>query len=66
MPPKAFLEGGELAHEFYVARELGMTVQRLRDEMSNLEFMQWTRFLGVEHQSRQLAERSAAAGMGGR
>lgn len=65
MPPKAFLEGGELAHEFAVAYRLRMTVARLREEMSNLEFVQWTRFLGVMAQTQELEAKQAAARAGG-
>lgn len=64
MPPKAFLEGGELAAEFTVARELRMSVAELRATMTNLEFVQWTRFLAVERQSEELAAKAAGARMG--
>lgn len=65
MPPKAFLEGGELAHEFYVAYQLRMTVDELRDRMSNLEFLYWTRFFAVKSQTEELHSRQAAARAGG-
>lgn len=31
-----------------------MTVARLREEMSNLEFMRWTRYFGVKAQRQEL------------
>lgn len=65
MPRKVFLEGGERAHEFYVAHQLRMTVEELRDRMSNLEFVQWTRFFAVRAQTEELASKQAAARAGG-
>lgn len=65
MPPKAFLEGGELAHEHYIAWQLRMTVDELRERMSNLEFVRWTRFFAVRRQSEELAAKQAAARSGG-
>jgi hypothetical protein len=64
-PPKAFLEGGELAHEFYVAHQLKMTVRELRERMSNYEFVQWTRYFAWVRQSEELASKAAAARIGG-
>lgn len=61
MPRKAFLVGGELAHEYYVAWELKMTVDELRERMTNLEFVYWTRFFAVRAQSEELAAKHAAA-----
>lgn len=65
MPPKAFLEGGELGSEYYVAWQLRMTVDELRERMSNLEFLYWTRFFAVKHQSEELATKQASARAGG-
>lgn len=49
MPEKAArleLEDDEdLQLEFILAEKLGMTVERLRREMSAWEFVQWSRFL---------------------
>lgn len=65
MPPKAFLgDDPELQAEFYIARELRMTVAELRERMSNLEFVQWTRFFAVEAQTAELEQKAAAARMG--
>lgn len=36
-----------------------MTVARLREEMSEREFVQWTRYLAVKAQSRELAMKRA-------
>lgn len=64
MPPKAFLEGGELAHEFYVASQLRMTVGELHERMDNLEFVRWTRYFAVVAQTRELEAKQAAARAG--
>jgi len=50
--------------EFYVAWQLRMTVQELRERMSNMEFLYWTRFFAVKAQTEDLAAKSAAARMG--
>jgi hypothetical protein len=39
-------------------------VAELRETMSQLEFIQWSRWHAVRQQTRELAERSAAAKMG--
>lgn len=65
MPRKAFLVGGELAHEYYIAWQLKMTVDELRDRMSNLEFVYWTRFFAVKAQTEELNAKAAAARAGG-
>jgi hypothetical protein len=39
-----------------------MTVQRLRDEMSNEEFVMWSRYHAVISQSRELAYKKAMTG----
>jgi hypothetical protein len=36
--------------EFHLARELGMTVARLREEMSMRELLEWSAFYGLEAQ----------------
>lgn len=38
-----------------MARMLGMTVARLRDEMGNGELVEWSAFLGLEAQWAELA-----------
>lgn len=59
MPPKAaWLEleaNPELEFEFFLAAELGMTLGRLRQELSsNQEFVYWQVFYGRKTQSDQL------------
>lgn len=60
MPPKAFLAGGdgdgELRFEFFLADRLGMTVAELRERISALEMLQWSRYHAVLQQERELAE----------
>lgn len=36
--------------EFHLARTLGMTVARLREEMSQQELIEWSAFFGLEGQ----------------
>lgn len=64
MPPKAFLEGGEVAHEYAVAYRLRKTVAEIH-EMDNHEFVRWTRFLGVMAQTQELEAKQASARAGG-
>jgi hypothetical protein len=40
--------------EFYLAQKLGMTVARLRAEMSNLEYVHWVIYYGRAAQRRQI------------
>lgn len=63
MPQKAFLNGDEIANEYYVAHQLRMTVAELQ-EMSNLEFMRWTRYFAVLNQTRELEAKAAASRIG--
>lgn len=72
MPPKAFL-GDEAAADrtgihpldFMLARIIGCTVAELHDRMSMREWVYWSRFLRVEAQTQELADRTAAARFGG-
>lgn len=48
--------------EFHLARELGMTVAELRERMSHRELVEWSAFLGLEDQHRELAEKQARHG----
>lgn len=48
--------------EFQLARMLSMTVERLRLEMSNRELVEWSAFLGLENQQRELAEKRSRRG----
>lgn len=40
--------------EFHLARLLGMTVGRLREEMTDGELVEWSAFLGLEAQHEEL------------
>lgn len=53
MPKKAFLRSPELVSEFTIAARLGMTVARLRLEMSCEEFAQWIGFYAHEAWQRE-------------
>ena len=59
MPRKAaykrFDADPELEFEFYLADRLHMTVERMRREMSQDEFMRWAVFHGRKAQRRELA-----------
>lgn len=44
--------------EFLLAEKLGMTVARLRDEMSEAEFVGWSVFLGRRAQREELASKT--------
>lgn len=54
MPPKAmwmeFQSSPELEFEFRLAKELGMTVARMRAEMDNDEFIRWAIYFGRKWQ----------------
>jgi hypothetical protein len=41
--------------EHYVAEKLGMTVARMRAEMSEWEYVRWTRFYARKWQNEELA-----------
>lgn len=63
MPPKAayraFDDDPDTEFEFLLAERLGMTVARLRDEMTCDEFMRWGVYLGRKAQRRELAAQKA-------
>jgi len=56
---RAFEVEPGLEFEFMLARKLGMTVDRLREEMPNAEFVQWSVYFGREGQRRELAAASS-------
>jgi hypothetical protein len=56
------METSDLELEHYVAERLGMTVARLRHEMTQEEFVRWSVYYGRKGQRAQLAQRSARAG----
>lgn len=50
--------------EFFLADRLGMTVSRLRDEMSNAEFVAWCMYHARKAQRQELAMKKAQAKKG--
>lgn len=56
---KAFDADPELEFEFYLADRLGMTVDRLRAEMTQDEFVRWSVYHGRIAQRRELAMKTA-------
>jgi hypothetical protein len=54
-PTKAFETSPDLEFEYFLARELGMTVARLRHEMSAQEFLEWSIYYGRKGQRAELA-----------
>ena len=49
-----FLTDPTIEFEFYLAQKLGMTVARLRAEMSNAEFVQWASYYRIKAQREEL------------
>lgn len=49
------METTDLEFEFFLAEQLGMTVARLRQEVSNSELMAWGVYYGRKTQREQLA-----------
>lgn len=49
----------DLEFEHYLAEKLGMTVARLRREMTTQEFMAWGVYYGRKAQKRELASKTA-------
>jgi hypothetical protein len=48
--------------DHFLARELGMTVARLRAEMSNSEYVSWTVYYGRKAQREELELQKAKRG----
>lgn len=48
----------DLEFEFYLAEKLGMTVARLRTEIGNQEFVEWSIYYARKAQRRELAMKS--------
>jgi hypothetical protein len=63
MPPKAaykeFEAHPDLELEFMLADRLGMTVARLRDEMTTDEFLRWSVYHARRGQRAELARKAA-------
>ena len=47
----------DVEFEFYLAQKLGLTVARLRAEVTNQEFLEWGVFYGRKAQREELAMR---------
>lgn len=57
--PNSFLTDPDFQFEFFLALQLGMTVQQMRANMSYLEFVQWSRYFAVKAQREELAAKKA-------
>ena len=66
MPTKAayklFEKSPETEFEFYLAQKLSMTVERMRDEMSQAEFVAWSIYYARIAQRRELEQAKAGGG----
>ncbi|QJY51249.1 hypothetical protein [Pseudonocardia broussonetiae] len=58
------METTDLEFEFYLADRLGMTVARLRREMTAQEFMEWGVYYGRKAQKQELAMLQAKSSRG--
>lgn len=58
------METTGLEFEFYLADRLGMTVARLRREMSSHEFTQWGVYFGRKAQRQEMEVKRARHGQG--
>lgn len=61
-PTKAFEENSTSEWEFYIADRLGLTVARMREEMSGDEFTRWVIFHQRKGQRMELASKGAGNG----
>lgn len=61
MAYRDFDRDDDLELEFYVAERLGMTVARLRVDMTNDEFVRWAVYHGRRAQRAQLDAEAAGA-----
>ncbi len=50
------MEAGDGEFEHYLAEQLGMTVARLRREMSQAEYLRWSVYYGRKGQRMQLEQ----------
>lgn len=60
-PFKRLLANPNLEFEFFLATELGMTVGRLRQEMTNAEFIHWIAYYERKSQREELEMKKAQA-----
>lgn len=56
---KAFQANPDLEFEFFLAAELGMTVGRLREELSSDEFLYWGTYYARKAQREELEQLKA-------
>lgn len=59
MPPKAIyllMETTDLEFEYFLAQKLGMTVARMRAEMSAEEYIAWGVYYGRKAQREEIAK----------
>lgn len=59
--PKSFKTNPDLAFQFRLARDLGMTVAELRSTMSSLEYTQWATYYVWEQEEENKAYAIAEA-----
>lgn len=57
--PNSFLSDPDYEFEFFLAEKLGMTRQQLRNNMSEREFIEWSRYYAVQAQRQDLAAKQA-------
>lgn len=58
---KALASDDALEFEFYIADRLGMTVERMRREMTEAEFLHWTMYHARKAQRAELEQKRSAA-----
>lgn len=58
---RAFMEGELDPFDFVLAESLHMTVEEMRDRMSNNEYLQWRAFYVWRNAEQELAEKTAEA-----
>lgn len=56
MRTKALADDSELEFEFFLAAELGTTVQRLRGELGQDEFIYWAMYYARKAQQQELRQ----------
>jgi hypothetical protein len=52
----------DLHFEFFLAHKLGMTRARLLSEVTNIEFLYWSRYFDMINQERELANARLSGG----
>lgn len=59
-PPVDFASDGEAHFEFYLARELGMTVGELRRRMTHRELVEWSGWFMLKNERERRAQGGAS------